>query len=94
MKAGKAHKRALRLHGGSRRYPKQGGESTVMTTKRIRRRFGDNICRRCINSTYHVRLNPSDCLYRYSSECRCCGGMHHIVAGFRLSGRLKMLLKF
>ena len=66
----------------------------MISTKRIRARFGKNICRRCINSVYHVRLNQRDCLYTYTYQCTNCGEMHHIVVGFQGAGRLKMLMKF
>ena len=61
----------------------------------IRKRFGRDICRRCINRFCQTKLESSDCLYRdlYPQRCPCCGEMSHIVSGLRLSGRLKLLGK-
>ena len=67
----------------------------MLSTKRISRRFGGEICRSCINEQYSVRLKPSDCLYMYPYryQCACCGTVQNIVTGFRLTGKLKMLTK-
>ena len=60
----------------------------------IRRRFGDNICRRCINKKYHVQLEPVDCRYGYTHVCPCCKLSRNIVIGFTASGHAKMLFRF
>ena len=65
----------------------------MLSTKRIARRYGDNICRRCINRVYHARLKNQDCVYGYYYNCPRCKQPHHIVIGFTASGKLKMLLK-
>ena len=63
---------------------------------KIHLELGSKVCRRCINQQYHADLLPRDCLYEageYVQPCSSCHGMHHIVSGFRLSGRLKLLFK-
>ena len=65
----------------------------MLNPKPIHDRFGDYICRRCINKEYRVKLVPPDCQYGYDYICPRCHEKHHIVTGFTLSGRLKMLLK-
>ena len=65
----------------------------MLSTSRIKRKFGDNICRRCINRRYKVHLTPKDCRYGYYYACRSCHELHHIVTDFTLSGHLKMLFK-
>ena len=66
-----------------------------MITKRIiKRAFGGNICRRCINQLAGARLERKDCIYdSYPSECPSCGVPQNIVTGFRLSGRIKLIGK-
>ena len=65
----------------------------MLDAKPIHDRYGDYICRRCINREYHVKLVPSDCKYGYDHVCPCCLMKRHIVTGFNLSGRIKMLFK-
>ena len=45
----------------------------MMTVKPIRRRYGENICRACINESYRAHLEPKDCLYSYTYTCPRCG---------------------
>lgn len=62
---------------------------------RIKKQYGDYICRRCINKRYHVNLQPQDCHYGYMGfmrECPRCRQGHHIVDGLSFSGRIKTLL--
>lgn len=60
----------------------------------IHEQLGNNVCRRCINRTFHVNLEPPDCSYAmYPSPCSACGNVHNIVIGLRRSGKLKLLLK-
>ena len=66
----------------------------MLHTKRIKVRFGDDICRTCINKTYGVRLRQEDCRYGYVYACPCCGQFKNIVVGFETMGKLKMLLRF
>ena len=65
----------------------------MMTVKPIRRRYGENICRACINESYRAHLEPKDCLYSYTYTCPRCGRTHHLVSGFTASGKLKMLFR-
>ena len=65
----------------------------MLTTRRIKNKFGDNICRRCINRKYKVNLEPVDCRYGYHYMCPCCKKVHNIVVGFSRSGRVKMLFR-
>ena len=66
----------------------------MLSTNRIKRRFGGEICRDCINMTYGSRLNPDDCRYGYVYTCPCCGEIRSIVVGLSPMGRLKMLFRF
>lgn len=66
----------------------------MLSAKRIKRRFGGDICRDCINRTCHVRLDPEDCIYGYLYTCPCCGEVRNIVANLTLVGRLKLLFRF
>lgn len=51
----------------------EGGQcGTVFTTSRIKNKYGDNICRRCINRQYMVNLTPRDCRYGYQYVCPRC----------------------
>ena len=66
----------------------------MLSANPIKRRFGDFICRSCINRYYHVKLEQTDCRYGYQYNCPCCHTPKNIVVGFSLSGMLKMLIKF
>ncbi len=65
----------------------------MFNAKPIHDRFGDYICRRCVNRECNVNLTPPDCQYGYYYTCPCCGEKHHIVTGFTPQGLLKMLFK-
>ncbi len=65
----------------------------MLSAKPIHDRYGDYICRRCINREYRVKLVPEDCHYGYDYECPCCHVMRHIVTGFTLRGRVKMIFR-
>ena len=67
----------------------------MVTISQVRRKFGGLVCRRCVNAAFNARLLSSDCLYESgeASYCPGCDGTHHIVSGFRLSGKLKLLFK-
>ncbi len=65
----------------------------MFVIRRIHRRYGDNICRRCINRLYRVRLEPPDCQYGYIYKCPVCKEPHHIVVSLTPSGRLKTLFR-
>lgn len=63
----------------------------MWTTRRIRAKYGGNICRMCVNHEYRVHLERRDCRYGKTESCRLCGSYHHPVKGFTLSGHVKML---
>ena len=69
------------------------GADHMLSANAIRKKYGDYICRRCINKKYHVQLEPKDCVYGYLYKCRCCGQERNIVVGFTPSGHARMLLK-
>lgn len=71
----------------------RGVSGSMLTTRRIKSKFGDNICRRCINRLYRVNLTPADCRYGYQYICPRCQKFHNIVIGFTRSGQMKMLFK-
>ena len=49
--------------------------------KKIQRHFCGNVCRRCINAAFQVKLNSSDCWYEYYPHtCSCFREIQHIVA--------------
>ncbi len=58
----------------------------MITTKKIEKRFGGYICRRCINEVYKVDLTRHDCIYKSFDVCPRCGVEHNIVHDFRSSG--------
>ncbi|MBQ2461525.1 MAG: hypothetical protein II504_03710 [Clostridia bacterium] len=64
----------------------------MWTTKRIRREFGGNVCRHCINSMTGVHLYPRDC--HYEAKRGICPRCHlenkHIVCGFTFGGKWKL----
>ena len=62
---------------------------------RVRKKYGHNICRRCINREYHVHLRHSDCQYGnpFPGLCSCCGQPNNLVTGLKATGRLKLLGK-
>ncbi len=66
----------------------------MLQAQRIKSRFGDNICRSCINETYHVHLAQGDCRYGYMYSCPCCGKRKNIVVDFTAGGKFKTLLRF
>ena len=65
----------------------------MLTGKRIRKDFGDNICRKCINRHYGVQLKQEDCVYGYYYRCRSCRETQNIVVDLTPSGKLKTILK-
>ena len=70
-------------------------KGTNMTTvKKIRNRFGNYICRGCINEVYHANLFPRECEYEmYPDMCPRCKQMKNIVCGTSVKGTLKLLIK-
>lgn len=76
-----------------KRRGKEGYSETMFTTRRIKNKFGDNICRRCINRQYRVNLTHKDCRYGYQYICPRCKSPRNIVVAFTLSGHLKMLFR-
>ena len=65
----------------------------MLTTKRIKKQFGDYLCRRCINAQYHVHLKREDCRYGYSYVCPRCKAEQNIVVDFSPSGKWKVLFR-
>ena len=61
--------------------------------KPVRDRFGDYICRRCLNRRYNVNLQPKDCREFYSGICPRCKEYHRLIVSLTATGKLKMLLK-
>ena len=54
----------------------------------------DGFCRQCLNSGHGMNLQPRDCRYSaYAMSCPACGKMHQIPVGFRLRGKVKILLR-
>ena len=66
----------------------------MLSAKRIHKKYGDNLCRKCINELYRTHLTRENCVYGYIYNCPHCGEMKNIVIGFKGGGKLKMLLKF
>ncbi len=67
----------------------------MVSIRTVIKDFGRPVCRRCINQKYNVNLQPQDCEYDgpYAAICSNCDEVHHIVIGFSLSGKFKMLTK-
>lgn len=66
----------------------------MLTAHRIRKRYGDYLCRRCLNREYRVHMQPCDCRYKTMRTCAICHSSNHLVVGFTARGLLKMLPKF
>ncbi|MBR2287775.1 MAG: hypothetical protein IJ865_05985, partial [Clostridia bacterium] len=67
----------------------------MWTTRRVRKSYGGNVCRHCINDMTYVHLYPKDCVYAPQRDVcpRCKKENKHIVSGFKLSGKWKLLGK-
>ena len=66
----------------------------MTTMQTVRNKFGGNICRRCFNKAYGLKLRSTDCLYdNFPSICPRCGTRQNIVIRLRLQKRLLLLLK-
>ena len=63
----------------------------MINVKKIRNNYGDYLCRRSINSAYHVHLKQTECVYGPIITCPICNERHHSVVGFKKIGKLKML---
>jgi len=62
--------------------------------KAIQKKYGQNICRRCINRLTGAALERKNCIYAsYPGTCPVCGVPQNIVTGFRLSGKLMLIGK-
>ena len=64
-------------------------------TNAILKRFGGNICRRCLNAEIEpIHLSPDDCVYQGYGTCPLCQQQgKHIVMGFTLRGKIKLIGK-
>ena len=65
----------------------------MLIPEKIKKRYGDYLCRRCINRLYSLNLDTEDCLYGFYYKCRECKQDRHIVVGFTAKGKWKTLLK-
>ncbi len=69
------------------------GVEKMLTIQKITSRYGDCICRECINKRYDLNLTSKDCIFGYTYKCRVCQQPKRVVVGFTPSGKLKTLLK-
>ncbi len=60
----------------------------MLTTGKIRKKYGGNVCRSCVNEILNIHLHPYECRYEKGrADCPGCGESgKHIVKGFRLRG--------
>ena len=67
----------------------------MLTTRRIRKYYGGNVCRHCLNYMLQIHLYSKDCKYEKEYDvCPACKNENkHIVKGFKLSGKLKTMGK-
>ena len=66
----------------------------MLTMERVRRDFGKEVCRVCINNRYHIKLHHDDCRYHHKNgPCPQCGEDRHIVADFAKGTFWKRLFK-
>lgn len=65
----------------------------MISTSGVRKKYGDYLCRHCLNRQYGVRLTPRDVRYRHMRVCPVCHSTDHLVVAFRITGKLKMLFK-
>ena len=59
----------------------------------VKQKYGDYICRRCLNKEYNVNIQPKDCDRYYYGHCRCCKEDRRLVVSLTPIGKIKMLLK-
>ena len=67
----------------------------MVSFNKLKKLYGGNVCRQCINKTYSIHLLHTDCVYgfMYPAKCACCREMKNIVTGMKLSGVFKSLFK-
>ncbi len=66
----------------------------MLSFNRVRRVYGDHICRACLNREYRLHLQRKDCKYGYKYVCPCCREDKNIVVGLTFLGKLKTLGRF
>ena len=66
----------------------------MFSARPVRKKYGDYLCRHCMNRQYRVRLNPRDVRYRHARVCPLCHSSDHLVVGFKFTGLLKMFTKW
>ena len=63
----------------------------MFSMKKVRSRYGGEICRSCLNKKYGGHLKPRNCRYADTKNyCPRCNEYHHIVVGLRPSGWIRM----
>ena len=65
----------------------------MISLEKVRKTYGDYICRRCLNRVYNANLEHKDCRYIYFGVCPCCKEERHLVGELKKSGKIKVLLK-
>ncbi len=50
----------------------------MLSARPVRKKYGDYLCRRCLNRQYRVRLSPRDVRYRHTRVCPLCLSLIHI----------------
>ena len=66
----------------------------MFSARPVRKKYGDYLCRQCMNRQYRVRLTPRDVRYRHTRVCPLCHASNHLVVGFKPTGLLKMIIKW
>lgn len=66
----------------------------MFSARPVRKKYGDYLCRQCMNRQYRVRLTPRDVRYRHTRVCPLCHASNHLVVGFKPTGLLKMITKW
>lgn len=67
----------------------------MVSIKKIKKLYGTNVCRKCVNKTYVINLLHTDCKYGliYPKQCPLCKDVKNIVTGFKLSGYIKSIMR-
>jgi hypothetical protein len=65
----------------------------MLNLEPVKEKYGEYLCRQCLNKEYHVNLEPKDCSRFFYGYCRCCKQDRRLITTLRPTGKIKMLLK-
>ncbi|MBR2761036.1 MAG: hypothetical protein IKE16_00935 [Solobacterium sp.] len=65
----------------------------MLSLEPVKEKYGDYLCRQCLNKEYNVNLVPRDCNHFFFGVCRCCNENRRLITSLTATGKLKMLVK-